>query len=285
MAAVLSHQFTTASQTYSLQMTITNRFFVDGASRIDVSAQGYLGGRTLGNSTTNGATGGSGGSYGGLGTSWNGAANGVYGDYRNPAELGSGSSGDAPVAGGGLVRITAGSAQIDGAILAGGGSTSSGNTGGGSGGGIYLNAGTLSGSGVVAANGGGGANGGGSGGGGRVALLYATLNGFDTTNNVRAHGGSTGSGAGAVGTVYLKPAAGLGELLLASHGTPVGAWTPLGQETDTSFGVDDLVVSGSGVLAAPEHEIGVMANSVTITNGGVLSHQFDHSVPGPIHCG
>ena len=42
----------------------------------------------------------------------------VYGDYRNPSDLGSGGAGhpgQSPgSSGGGLVRITAGSAQIDG---------------------------------------------------------------------------------------------------------------------------------------------------------------------------
>ena len=171
--AVLTQQPTTAAQEYSLLLTVTNNLVVDGGSRIDVSGRGYLTGYTLGN-TTNGAAGfTAGGSYGGLGGVCCGSssvANGPYGDYHNPNELGSGSgtyTGGAP--GGGLARITAGVAQVDGGILANGGSGPE----GGSGGGLWLNVGTLSGSGQITANGGKGIGYDG-GGGGRVAIYYGT---------------------------------------------------------------------------------------------------------------
>ena len=217
--AVLTHLAATSSQTYSLQLTVTSNLVVDAASRIDVSGSGYLPGKTLGNTSTGGASGLSGGSYGGLGAAVSanlgvGVPNTAYGDYHNPNELGSGGAGGTPGVGGGLVRITAGSAQINGAILANGGGGGYYGGGGGSGGGILLNVGTLSGVGTIAANGGGGGNdqqgGGGGGGGGRVAV-YTWKAMSLSSNNVTAIGNSQG-GVGAAGSVYIS-------------GTPFFAWT------------------------------------------------------------
>ncbi len=119
-----------------------------------------------------------------------------YGDYRNPNELGSGSGNEATYgttgsSGGGLVRITATSAIIDGAIEAqGSGPVTDLSSGpaGGSGGGIYLQVISLAGSGFIRADGGKngwGSQEGGAGGGGRVAIFYLTLSGFDL-NHVSA---------------------------------------------------------------------------------------------------
>jgi RHS repeat-associated protein len=274
--AELTTQATTTAQEFSLQMTISGTLTVDATSSIDVSGDGYLPGYTVGNTTVGGATGSAGGSYGGLG---GGASNATYDNYANPDELGSGAgtSGYAG-SGGGMVQITAATAQIDGAIRAnGGGGVPNYINGGGSGGGILLNVGTLSGSGVIEANGGGvGGTGwtGGGGGGGRVAVYYNDASNFNTAN-IAAVGGSVDSGgvSGAVGTVYLKQNNGEGVLLIDSYGAPTGAWTPLGQGTDTKFDVDQLVVSGAGVVAAPEHQIAIVANSVTLSDGAELTTQ------------
>jgi len=281
---VLTHSPTTPAQDFSLQLTITNTLLVDGSSAIDVSGRGYvndasLGALTLGNTTAGAASGSSGGSYGGLGAG--GQANVTYGDYRNPNELGSaGAQGKGEGgAGGGLLRISAASAQIDGQLLANGGNAVDNglmfNPGGagGSGGGIWLNVGSLSGSGLIAANGGEPAlQWGGGGGGGRVAVYYGAVNDFDLANRVTAHG-ANGNGTGSVGTVYLKPSGAPGELLLASHGTPTGVWTPLGTATDAVFQVENLVISGTNVVAAPAHQMPVQAGSVTVANGALLTHQ------------
>ncbi len=76
-----------------------------------------------------------------------------------------------------------------------------------------------------------------------------------------------------MGTVYLKAAGGQGVLRLDNHGTAVGGWTPLGQPTDTAFQLETLVISGTNVVAAPEHQMTVQANNVTIQTGGILTHQ------------
>ncbi len=267
--AVLTHQATTAAQEYSLVLTVTSNLLVDGASSINASGLGYLPGYTLGNTPNGAADNTAGGSYGGLGgLCCNSTSDAVYGDYRNPDELGSGSG---PYggggAGGGLVQITAGTAQVDGTILANGGNSYD----GGSGGGILLNVGTLSGGGQINANGGNG-TGNDGGGGGRVAIYYSA-NTFNLSSNVTANGGSAPTQAGSVGTVYLQQTGAPGQLIINNHGTAVGQWTPLGVATDVTFEVDTLFISGSNVVAAPEHQMPVLAGSVSITNGGELTDQ------------
>jgi hypothetical protein len=276
---VLTHPATTAGQEYALQLTIAGDLVVGTNSAIDVSGKGYLPGYTLGNTTQGGSLSApgypAGGSYGGMGANYGqygagtGSANGVYGDYRNPNELG---SGGLDATGGGLVRITAGAATIDGAIRANGASNGG---SGGSGGGILLNAGTLAGAGSISADGGtpwGAGGGSGGGGGGRVAINYGLLKGFDAVTNVTTIGASGGY-AGAVGTVYLNHTGGEAVLRIDNHGAPAGSWTPLGVSGDTNFVADHLVISGTNVVAAPEHQMPVQANNVTIQNGGVLTHQ------------
>ncbi len=120
---VLTHSATTTDQEYSLQITLTSTLVVDVTSAIDVSGKGYLPGYTLGN-TAQGTNVGSvaGGSYGGLGSAQSLKATDVYGDYRNPNELGSGgklySWGQRLHQRGGLVRIEAGAMTLDGVIRA-----------------------------------------------------------------------------------------------------------------------------------------------------------------------
>ncbi len=275
-AGVLTQSPTTTSQGYSLQVTVTGKLTVDATSRIDVSGTGYPANYTLGNTTVNASSGFSGGSYGGFGPSRNGTANSVYGDYRNPNELGSGGSNGGyggGGAGGGLVRITAGSAQIDGQVLANG--QMPGQCGSGSGGGIYLKVGTFSGGGLIAANGGDG-NGwyGTPGGAGRVAIFYDTLSGFNLLTNVTAHGGASHDGFSAgVGTVYWQQTGQPGQLLIASHGTQVAGWTPLGQATDPALAVGTLIVSGTNVEAAPQHQMPIQAGYVSVLNGANLTQQ------------
>ena len=266
--ATVTHSSTTSTTEYRLAWTIAGGLWIDSSSKIDVSTRGYLPGRTYGDTTAGAATDGGGGSYGGLG---GGSSNQVYGDYRDPDELGSGGGSGTTDIGGGLARIAAGTAEIDGLILA-NGYTSPGGGPGSSGGGIRLDVGTLSGSGVIAANGGAGWNGGGDGGGGRVAVYYGALDGFDLEANVTADPGGA-YGTGSAGTVYLKQAGGEAVLEIDSHGIKTGNWTPLGGSADMSFDVDRLVLSGVGVVAAPEHRMPINANNVEIENGAVLTQQ------------
>jgi hypothetical protein len=269
---VLTHQPTTSNQVYSLVMTVTNNLVVDALSRIDASGNGYLPGYTAGNSTNGAAYYNTGGSYGGLGWSISpGIANAVYGDYHYPTEPGSGSgiySGTA--SGGGLIQIAAGSAEIDGLVIANG---ADGSFVGGSGGGIYLKVGALSGGGSIGVNGGNGTNSAG-GGGGRVAVLYGSVIGMDMSSNVTADAGvGPHDGDGSVGTVYLKQTGQPDELLITGHGRPAALWTPLGLATDATFQVDTLEVVGTNANAAPAHQMPMEVGTVMLQSGGVLTHQ------------
>ena len=271
--ANLTHQPATTNQTFSLLLTLTNGLLIDANSRIDASGRGLLSGYTWSNTTTGASSVYSGGSYGGLGGAYSGVANAVYGDYRNPNELGSGGGAfDGPTqgAGGGLVRISAGNVQVDGKILANG--QASGGSGG-SGGGIWLSVGSLNGTGTISAS---GANGNSycGGGGGRVAVLYGTAN-FNLTNNILANAGTANSAKGSVGTVYLQAAGQPGELYLTSHNTTAGAYTPLGQASDSVVQIDSLVLSGTNIWAVAVNGLPIRANNLTLLNGAVLSHLAD----------
>ncbi len=277
--AILTHQGTDPAIVYGLEITVTNLFLVDPSSSVKVNERGFRDHYTTGNTTNGGARMSAGGSYGGLGywesTWWPGW---VYGDFRNPVEPGAGGAGDRDAGGngGGLVRIAAGTAQIDGTINARGGDgldTAYRTGGGGAGGGIRLDAGTLAGSGWITANGGDKGNGTAGGGGGRVAVYYTVLDGFDITNRIAALGGTGGGKNAAPGTVYVKNVGGGGTLRISSQGQATGVYTPLGCSTDTVLGVEDLVVSGTNVLVLPEHEMPVEAHSIAVSAGGRLLHQ------------
>ena len=272
--AVLTHQPTTREAEYSLLVRVAKVLSIDTSAKIDVSGLGYAAGVTLGNVNQGGTTFRAGGSYGGLGSP-NGTPNAVYGDFRNPNELGSGGGTDLGNGnGGGLVRITAGSLVIDGLIAANGrDGFDYYNRAAGSGGGIRIDVTDLSGSGAIRADGGNGSQDGGSGGGGRVAIYYATTTGF-SLDRVTAHGGNGGSGIGAVGSVYLKPVSGQAVLRLDNHGGTSGSWTPLGIATDGAFdiGPDKLVISGTNVVVKPEHQMPVAARDLVLQNQSTLTH-------------
>ncbi|MDU0460473.1 MAG: Ig-like domain-containing protein [Geobacteraceae bacterium] len=258
-SSTITHKATGMSGSERLELVVTGGLSIDGTSRIDVSARGYLGGyqggngavgRTYGNTVTGGSAGGSGGSYGGYGGYYSGTINAVYGDLANPNESGSGGgteygtyvSGN----GGGLVRIKAGSLALVGNILADGGN---GNYvgGGGSGGGIRIDAGALSGSGYIYARGGWADNSRGGGGGGRIAIYYGTMD--LPSGNVIASGAGTGYNGGA-GTVYLKSTAtGLDHLIVDNRNTDAGEGSTilrsLGSGVVSAVTADTLTASGA----------------------------------------
>jgi hypothetical protein len=197
---VLTHPVTVNG----LRLTVRGGVTIDGQSSIDVSGMGCLQSQrwdtqssvctSAGASSDNG-----GGSYGGLGGGR--TPNATYGDRTNPNELGSGGAsccGNGS-AGGGLVRITAGSLALAGTIRANGADAPD---GAGSGGGVYLNVGTLSGNGAVSASGGTGSRSGnayGGGGGGRIALI-ASNSSF--TGTVSVAGGAGAAPAAGDGTKF-----------------------------------------------------------------------------------
>lgn len=160
--------------------------------------------------------GGGGGGYGG----WGGAADrfhplggAAYGSLSQPLDLGSGGgtgNGNLGGAGGGRLKISAGTLQLNGKISADGlisaaapvSSTFKVSGGGGSGGSVQISVSNLQGSGRISADGGASIvqeRTGGGGGGGRVAVSYAS-NGF--MGLVTAFGGA-GLQSGGAGTVVF----------------------------------------------------------------------------------
>ena len=274
--AVLTHRPTDAANEFSLLLTVAGTLTVDATAALDVSARGYLANHTLGNTTSGAASGRSSASYGGYGSSDAGTTNEVYGDYRDPAELGAGGAGNISVAnaGGGLIRLSAAILHLDGALRANGGSGEDrgwGNyAGGGAGGGLCLTVGSLAGSGTIQADGG---NNGPRGGGGRVAIFYDDAADFDLTQ-VQALPGDAGWGPASCGTVFLKPTTGAGVLRIDSRGRTLGAgaWTPLGLPDQESFSVEHLILAGTGVTAAAQHPMPIQAVALDILAGATLTH-------------
>lgn len=269
---VLTHRAANATQEFALRMTV-GTLTIDSTSAVDATNRGYMAGHTYGNTTVGAATGIAGGSYGGLGEAFGDTTNWVYGDYRDPNELGSGGGGNQRDQGGGLVRIVADTINLDGAIRADGKSTG---TGGndwpspGSGGGIRLDVGTLGGTGVISSIGGWGGWNRGPGSGGRIAVYYDTLDSFDLGNVTAAGGGEGATGddnAAAPGTVYLIPSSGPDVLRIASQYRPTAAWTPLVVDDPS---LDLLEISGDGLKVGADGRTTLRAQDVVVMDGATL---------------
>ncbi len=227
VGSTVTHDAGTATSESRLEIEVTGDVTVDVDSVIDVSGRGYIANRTLGNAI--GSSSINGGSYGGLGGRANTSAgrNDVYGDFRDPNELG---SGGASASGGGLVRITAGRLTLDGDLLANAGAVDSNRCGAGSGGGVRLEVGVLEGAGLIHARGGISTPGGcGGGGGGRIAVYYDDMSGFSGPMDARG-GQSNGPTSGGAGTIYLRSSVQTnGDLIVNNRSvtnTPAGS-TPL----------------------------------------------------------
>lgn len=223
------------SEETKLDLTITDRLFVDGDSRIDVSGKGWLGGlaRREDNAFTNpsirgrapeGITGAIVGSasHAGIGGAFTGITNATYGSITDPSDFGAGGAGSGTIAGGnggGAMRLVGGNVGgsglarfvVAGPIAANGIST---NAAAGAGGSIDLRARSLVTNPLVRIS----ANGGDDdantqqdmgAGGGRIALRISER--FDaTTSQLIARGGRNGGaqeGAqyvdGGAGTIYV----------------------------------------------------------------------------------
>ncbi len=236
-ASTLSHRPATQSSEPSLDLVLSGELYIDATSQIDVSTVGYLPGRTIGNETATASSGRSGGSYGGRGASYYGLSNATYGDALDPREWGSGGSNEITGgAGGGLVRIEAATAIVDGRIAADGGHAPIAEGGGGSGGGIFLDVRDLSGSGSISANGG-ASNSihGGGGGGGRIAVYYHGQMTLPRENIVA--GGGDAWVAGEAGTVVISNEPLVVWRLPANdflHGTETMGWDAYAMDSSAS---------------------------------------------------
>ncbi|HXG59335.1 MAG TPA: carboxypeptidase regulatory-like domain-containing protein [Thermoanaerobaculia bacterium] len=223
-----------------LTIDVVGLLAVEAGGAIDVSRRGYGGGRSYpgvlplpGDST--------GGSHMGRGAEWAAPVGPTFGSVHQPNEAGAGGQ---SVAGGGIVRITAGSLLIDGQIRANGG-----NGGGpGAGGSIRISTGRVSGSGTIEANG--GSSDRGAGGGGAVAIAFT-----DSTSVLpilKAIGGSGNSRWGGAGTIHVKG-------------------------TGSAFG--DLTVDNGGMNGQPTELPALGSGSVVGVNGGAITLDRANTIP------
>jgi large repetitive protein len=254
----------------------TQTLEVDSTSAIDVSGRGYPGGRSTNNALYEGLTLGNlpgatrraAGSYGGLGNVVDSGAlsNPPYGHPARPVSLGSGGSagyyGEAGGHGGGRLKVTATTLQVDGALRADGTAGNGNQAGCGSGGSIQIQTQILRGVGTISANGGAHQT---SGGGGRIAIDYTTPgapgNDLNGLRNITAFGGFNES----AGTVLLrKPGQTYGDLYIdaGSEEATATRYTPL---THIGFGIiQDLtantIVTDGVVRMIPNGLAGIEIN-------------------------
>jgi hypothetical protein len=192
---------------YELDLEISGALLIDSSSAIDVSGDGYPPPRWSGPDFTQGTRPGC---HGGLRGDSSGDC--IYGRYVEARFAGSASDDDAGNPGGGVVRITAGSVQVDGAIWANGATGD--DDGGGAGGAVHIDTPVLSGAGEIVANGGDDSSGQ-AGAGGRISIRTPDRSGFTGRYAAASGAGNSVSGAG---TVYLKaPSAEFGHLRVANE--------------------------------------------------------------------
>lgn len=246
-----------------INLTCTTFNLASGAT-VSVDAMGYApgAGPGAGGLSVNDGGGAGHGGFGGRGyigaPSDFGTAGAAYGSFSAPVDAGSGggassSSGtrtEGAGSGGGIVRIVATNATINGTVTANGtnGGTPWYDAGGGSGGSVWFTAGTLTGNGVIRANGGDGGRsystgGAGGGSGGRIALVVTSSSSF--SGMLEAKGGR-GTLSGAAGTIYTKTGANQAGLS-ASTVNANPAITPF----PSVMGVEFSVGSGARATFAP----------------------------------
>ena len=280
--AMLDHPQTTLDSTFGIDFSAWT-LTVHGGGAIDVTGQGYLGGRhgentgedrgrtlpTVENPDGLGSTSRSGGSYGGPGATYDGAANDVYGSLVDPVDLGSGGSdGSSNVPGGdggGRMAIEAINIVCDGGILANGGNGQGNGAGSGSGGSVKFAVATVSGTGLIAANGGAFEVG---GGGGRVAVYFIDIATLDR-NLVQALGGvGSWSATGANGTVFFKGVDETnGTLVFDGQGT---ATTYSRLPIPPGFVFDNIILRNNARVLADDPI--VVTDSLEIRTNSILSH-------------
>ena len=238
----------------AVTLSISNRAVIQAGGRMSLDGSGFQGGQGIGRNATSANGGGGGGGYGGGGGTGLGTTGGLgYGSLTQP--LASGSSGGSGYiqnasggAGGGALRFSSRSLQLDGTLSANGISAGGTNAGGGSGGSLWITTGTFSGSGTLSANGGSAQGTGGGGGGGRISLGVATNHFVGTMS---AFGG-TGYGNGGAGTIYISISNQPTVEVIVDNGGRAGTNTSLGSyNSSTQL---DLTIGGGAALVWPSQQ-------------------------------
>jgi hypothetical protein len=177
-----------------------NTIIVEAGGSIDVSGLGYVGDRNVNGSWRNAHTFGNietqqisspthtyvcGGSHGGIGGTYSGVPNAIYGSELFPKTHGGGgganrsSTGYFGGDGGGVIQIQVNNLELNGTIKSNGVSVTGLSGGGGAGGSVFIFAENITGTGTIEARGGTGIS---SGGGGRIALYNCSAQNLVQTN-------------------------------------------------------------------------------------------------------
>ncbi|MBI2437883.1 MAG: hypothetical protein HYV36_03600 [Lentisphaerae bacterium] len=289
---------------------VATNFILNAGGQINVKERGYL--KSTGPGVTRAGTGslGPGAGHGGFGanisdgpiTTWQ-LGGYPYGSTNAPDAPGSGGSGIQGGAGGGVIRIAAGTATIDGTITADGGSyTGTDYAGGGSGGSIFLTAVTFGGSttGLLTAAGGTGYSGssgkGGGGAGGRIAVIYTNITAGTGVRFAAAAGTGPSIFKAEIGTLYFSDTTFISETMprilngriiipnftswSVTNLTLTNGEVALGDGEGFSLSVVSNLVIGSGTMSTSGLTLGrigsgTVTNSVTVgrnvnLNGGKL---------------
>ena len=262
--ATLTHEGIPSGLTTGLGLSLKVKNTLILRGDIDVTSRGYNPYVTYpGASGPGGNTGGS--HIGRGGNCCNAVSGATFGSVYRPQEVGAG--GDYNGIGGGVVRIDAGTFQLDGHIVARGQTRSDGR--GGAGGSIWITTAKIGGTGSIDARGGGGREG--SGGGGAIAVEYTdasssvppwTHNTGEAYYDINRHGGA--------GSTYIKRAGSkYGDLYVDNDGAKYGNWTEL-----PSFGSGTALNGSAGTTLVTDRGANIPAyfigHWVEITRGGTL---------------
>jgi hypothetical protein len=296
---ILSHRRTTTGTVYRLDLT-ADQVIVNTGAFINTNARGFLGGYTYNAGspdvpTTTGAPSSlAGGSHFGEGGQGLGTESVVYDSIFEPSQPGGGVGASVAGAGGGAVKITSNSLQLDGSISANGRSDTSNAWTGSAGGSIWLViSGNITGSGNISATGGsGGGNVNyGAGAGGSVAIEYGGTSSIANTD-ISIQGGSQTVGnstnTGAVGTIYFEDSTHVdqqGDLYFDNNSITTTQRTQIVAATFTNIALDntafveftsnslvvseDISINNSSILELATANV---TGDVTISNSGMLSH-------------
>jgi Bacterial Ig-like domain/Carboxypeptidase regulatory-like domain/F5/8 type C domain len=196
-----------------VDVTASEGVFVACGGAIDTSGRGYTDNNTYPNETEPG--GATGGSHIGRGGLYNGPYGTTYGSIYRPQEAGSAGGCCTSGPGGGVVRISAPSIAIDGAVRANG---ATGYDRSGAGGSVWITAARLNGNGAIEVNGGGPAYHG-IGAGGAIAVEFTDPSSVLPKLHSRSGADRGESRYGGAGSVYVKgPSSTYGDLIIDNAG-------------------------------------------------------------------
>lgn len=248
----------TPKRVYALDLDVKGSVTIDATSYIDLDGKGYpsefWAGPNFSNSEGRHAC------HGGL--RGNTSTDCSYGRYDEASHAGSAGefydANDGTPHGGGFVRISTATLDLNGGIRVNGGSTSFGLGGTGAGGGVHISAQVLKGTGSIEANGGentiptgSGQNEFVTGGGGRISLYVNDRVDFSGSYSARSGGGGS-SYFGGAGTVFIKDAFLDHDHLIADNGG-----NPTSENSTPMRSVGRHVITAVNAIGGDEWRIAV----------------------------